>query len=198
MINKAKVNGDGNIVIQDVDKSTITINMNDPKEIRKFFIDFQQKIDLLPRKILELMIEKNGADIKIEKGANIYLGLNFMMDPIRRTKSGISFSVTITNLTKENRFFREPFFKSSVPINMGTDTFVLTERINKIVFPKKLEYGEVISEVYLIKPESKQMYEEMLRIDENATIQVIASTTIGEVYQSNEYKVSQLLKNLGK
>jgi hypothetical protein len=193
MINKAEVDGNGNVVIQDSDNSEITINMSNPEEIRKFFIDFQQQLELLPKAILELMESKNTNDIVINSGANVYLGLNFMILP--GAINGINFGVTITNLTKENRFFNAPFFKLSTPFEGDLDTFFMTETVNKITFPKKLEYGEVVSEAYLIRATSREMYDKVFAIDENATIQVITSTTIGEIYKSNEYKVSKLLEN---
>lgn len=193
MINKAEIDGNGNVVIQDSDNSEITINMNSPEEIRKFFIDFQLQLELLPKAILELMESKNTNDIIINSGANVYLGLNFMI--ISGGINGINFGVTITNLTKENRFFNAPFFKLSTPFEGDLDTFFMTETINNIVFPKKLEYGEVVSEAYLIRATSREIYDKVFAIDENATIQVITSTTIGEIYKSNEYKVSKLLEN---
>lgn len=62
-INKAEVDGDGNVVIQGTDNSEITVNMNNPEEIRKFFIDFQQNLHSLPTKILDLMEDKNSNEL---------------------------------------------------------------------------------------------------------------------------------------
>ena len=193
MINKAEIDGNGNIVIQDSDNSEITINMNNPEEIRQFFIDFQQVLSSLPIKILELMESKNTNEVEIKSGANVYLSLNFLIYP--GSVSRISFGVTITNLTKENRFFNAPFFKLSVPFEKDLDTFAMTNRVYDIPFPAKLEYGEVVSESYIISPNSRHMYDKAFEIDNDATIQVITSTTIGEIFKSNEYKISQLLTN---
>lgn len=193
MINKAEVTGDGNVVIQDADNSEITINTNNPEEIRKFFIDFQNKLSEIPKEILDMMESKNPNDVVIEIGANVYLSLNLEMIPGQGI-TGISFGVTITNLTKGNRFFNAPFFKLSVPFEGNLDTFVLTDKMNNIEFPKKLEYGEVVSEVYSIRAASKEMYEKALAKDLNATLQVTVNTTIGEVFKSNEYKISELLE----
>jgi hypothetical protein len=82
-----------------------------------------------------------------------------------------------------------------VPFEDNLDTFAMTDTIKGISFPKKLEYGEVVSEAYLIRLNSKQIYDKVIAINNDATIQVIISTTIGEIYKSNEYKVSQLLEN---
>ena len=193
MINKAEIDGNGNVVIQDSDNSEIIINMNNPAEIRKFFIDFQQKLNSLPKAILELMESKNTNEIAIDSGANVYLSLNYLVNP--GMVSGISFGVTITNLTKENRFFNAPFFKISVPFEGGLDSFAMLDTINKIAFPKRLEYGEVVTEGYLIGRQTKHIYDRVIAIDSEATIQVTTSTTIGEIYKSNEYKVSSLLES---
>ena len=193
MINKAEIDGNGNVVIQDADNSEITINMNNPEEIRKFLIDFQNSLSSIPKTILELMESKNTNDVQIETGANVYLSLNFMVLP--GVVNGISFGVTITNLTKENRFFNAPFFKLSVPFEKDLDTFAMIETNNKIVFPKKLEYGEVVSESYTIKANSRDIYDKVIAIDNNSTIQAIVSTTIGEIYKSNEYRIDKLLDN---
>ena len=47
MLNKSHIDGHGNVVIQDADSSTITINLSDTEQVRKFFIDFQNKLDEL-------------------------------------------------------------------------------------------------------------------------------------------------------
>lgn len=195
MINKAEIDGDGNIVIQDADNSEITINMNNPEEIRNFFIDFQTRLSEIPKQIIDLMQSKNSNEVEITKGANVYLSVNLLFGFGGSGISGISFGVTITNLTKENRFFNAPFFKLSTPFEGNADTFAMTDTMNNIVFPKKLEYGEVVTENYQIRPQSREMYEKVLARDENATLQVITSTTIGEIYKSNEYEVSKLLEN---
>lgn len=196
MINKAEIDGDGNIVIQDADNSDITINMNNPEEIRNFFIDFQARLSEIPKQIIDLMESKNSNDVEITRGANIYLSLNILYGTGGiRGISGISFGVTITNLTKENRFFNAPFFKLSTPFEGNADTFAMTDTLRNIAFPKKLEYGEVVTEDYQIRPQSIEIYEKLCVKDADATIQVIVTTTIGEIYKSNEYKVSQLLEN---
>jgi len=71
----------------------------------------------------------------------------------------------------------------------------MTDTMNNVEFPKKLEYGKVVTENYQIRPQSKEIYAKVIAQNENATIQIIVSTTIGEIYKSNEYKVGKLLEN---
>lgn len=193
MNNKAAIDGNGNIVIQDADNSRITINMDNSEEIRKFLIDYQQKLSTLPSVIIDLMLEKKTNNVKLDLDANVYLSLNFLLTP--GSIEGISFGVTITNLTTEIRFFNAPFFKLSVSFEENIDAFSLTDTIHNIAFPKRLEYGEVVSESYLIRANSKKVFEKAIEINPDATIQAIVSTTIGEIYKSNEYEISQLLEN---
>ena len=110
--------------------------------------------------------------------------------------NGITFSVTVTNLTKEHRYFNGPFFKSSVPFEGELDTFILPNSpYNNNSFPKRLEYGEVFKQSYSIIPQSNEIYLKMVEKNPDATIQVFVNTTIGELFASNEYRVNQLLEN---
>lgn len=192
-INKATVDGSGNIVIQGNDKSEITINLDNPVEIREFLINFQNQLSELPNQIIDLMESKNPNDVEINKGANIYFGLNIGISMLGGNIQGISFGVTITNLTKENRFFNSPFFKFSTEYEEGVDTFILMNRSKNLTFPVKLEYGEVAREDYPVHSESKEVFEKVYKKDNDATLKVVVNTTLGEVYYSNEYNVKKIL-----
>lgn len=193
MINKSTIDGAGNIVIQDLDNSTITINTNNPEEIRKFLMDFQSQLHKLPNEILDLMESKNPNNLVIDNDANVYLSFNFMVSD---AGNGFALGVTITNLTKENRFFNAPFFKTSDPIEHDLDTFIMTNAIHKTQFPIKLEYGEVASEAFEIRPSVTDILDKVLRKNEDAFLQAITSTTLGEVYKSNKYSIKQLRQKL--
>lgn len=188
---KVEIDGNGNIVIQKVEGSTITINPDIPEEVRKALIDYQSLISDLPNKFLQILMENNSQEPPTT-GANIYLGLNFLAN---NGICGVSISVQITNLTKEIRFYNKPFFKVSIPFNMETDTFIMTnivgERIN---FPRKMEYGEVVTEGYLLLLNNIQMFEELLDKDLNATLTAYVSTTLGEVYRSEPYPIREIVK----
>lgn len=43
-INKSFIDGDGNVVIQNADNSTITVNVGDNEQIRTFIIEFQKQL----------------------------------------------------------------------------------------------------------------------------------------------------------
>lgn len=47
MFNKpleAKIDGNGNVIIQDTDNSTITINMNNPEEVSKALVNLNDRL----------------------------------------------------------------------------------------------------------------------------------------------------------
>ena len=57
---EASLDGNGNIVIQNSDNSSITVNLEDAAGIRKLLVNLQHDISNLPLKIIqELMIHNN-------------------------------------------------------------------------------------------------------------------------------------------
>ena len=189
----AKIEGNGNIVIQKVDGSTITINPLVPEEVRMAFIEHQKLIADLPHNILSLLMEKNSAEPPVI-GAKVYLGLDFLLTDLGVT--GVSLTVQITNLTKEIRFFNSPFFKLSIPIEGTVDTFIMTNVIGEqIKFPRKMEYGEVISQSYIINPANVNMFKGLLERRLDVVLTAYVSTTLGEVYESNKYPISDIVKH---
>jgi hypothetical protein len=113
----------------------------------------------------------------------------------RRRK--LKFSLTITNLAKEHRYFNSPFFvvnpKFTVKEGVEHDTFSMMP-VEGNVFAKKLEYGEPFSVTFDIKPGGYKMYEEIVHKNSEAEIQAFIVTTLGEVFESNKFKVKKLLE----
>lgn len=189
---EAKIDGNGNIVIQRVEGSTITINPSIPDEVRKALIDHQSLIAELPNKILQILMDNNAKEPPII-GANIYLGLNLMAGTYGI--AGISISVQITNLTKEIRFYNRPFFKVSTPIEKNLNTFVMTNVVGTpIDFPRRMEYGEVLSENYQLVQGNIEMFQGLLSKDSEATLTAYVTTTLGELYKSEPYHIKDIVK----
>ncbi|MBO9587040.1 MAG: hypothetical protein J7574_23000, partial [Flavobacterium sp.] len=96
MENKTHIDGNGNIVVQNVDGSTIIINPDNTDEIKTLIINLGDKLSNLPQNVLEMINEKQDLNKPIEKGANVYLTVL-----IRTTGYGNSytfrFGVNITN-----------------------------------------------------------------------------------------------------
>ena len=139
-----------------------------------------------------MLMEKNAKEPPVI-GANVYLGLSFLA--AEYGVAGISMSVQITNLTKEIRFYNKPFFKVSTPFEKGADTFMMTNVVGDAVsFPRKMEYGEVISENYKLVPGNIQMFQELLAKDPDVRLTAYVSTTLGEVYKSEPYIVKDIVK----
>lgn len=198
MKNTAHVDGNGNIIIQGVDGATITINPQDTDELRNLIIDFGTKLNDLPKDILEMI--KDNQDIKSEatKGANLYLTVIAELHPYAQHRR-LKFGLTITNLTKEHRYFNQPFFKVTPKFEISEgvehDTFVMIpEHDNN--FPVRLEYGQVVSYNYEIKDGAYEMYKKMLDKDKGANIQAFTNTTVGELYESNQFSIEKLFEHL--
>lgn len=190
---EAKIDGNGNIVIQRVEESTITINPSIPDEVRKALIDHQSLIVELPNKILQILMDNNAKEPPAI-GANINLGLNLMAGTYGI--AGISISVQITNLTKEIRYYNRPFLKVSTPIEKNLNTFVMTNVVGSpIDFPRRMEYGELLSENYQLVQGNIEMFQGLLSKDSEATLTAYVTTTLGDLYKSGPYHIKDIVKH---
>lgn len=191
----AQVTGDGNIVIQNSDNTTVTIDTKNIVELRKQISNFQEKLNTLNPEILKVMqqtIKAAGLDELPIVDANIYFSIGLLMDGITRR---LGFSITITNLTKEHRYFSQPSFNLSHPFK-GADSFILTTLIGKqIDFPIRLEYGQPVTVHYTIGERQISFLKEILSQNEDASIAVVSSTTVGEIYRSNEHTIKHIISS---
>lgn len=72
---------------------------------------------------------------------------------------------------------------------------MMTNVIGGVIdFPRKMEYGEVVSENYLLVPGNIKMFEELLAKSPDVTLTAYVSTTLGEVYKSEPYPVCDIVK----
>lgn len=189
---KVDIDGNGNIVIQKVEGSTITINPEVPEDVRKALIEQQSLISQLPDKIIKKLMSNNATEPPII-GANVYLGISYITSDY--AVQGVLLTVQITNLTKEIRFYNKPFFKLSTPFEPGADTFEMTNVFGeKIAFPRKMEYGEVVTECYILVKPNIPLLKKVWAKDLSTTITAYATTTLGEVYKSEPLLVENILK----
>lgn len=197
MGNNVHIDGNGNIVIQEADGAIITINPDNSAEVRQLIINLGNQISKLPQEVLEMINEKQDLDSPIKKGANVYLTVLVEAAPYR--VRGFRFGITVTNLTEGYRYFNQPTFKVKPPFQIKEgfehDSFVMITDQND-PFPCRLEYGQPVSVSYPIKPGVIPMYEAILAKDKDAYLQCFISTTVGELFESEPYKVSRLLADL--
>lgn len=193
-INKSYIDGDGNVVIQNADHSEITVNLANNDEIRTFLIEFQQQLYQLPTEILNTLKQHLNLENQITVGANIYLTVIAAI--AEYGGNDVMWGITITNLTKEIRYFNRPYFKVSPKFELEPglehDTFLIFH-IEKIDFPVRLEYGQVISLSYKIVKKAFEMFEKNAIPD--AYIEAFCGTTVGELYSSNEYKLERFVSD---
>ena len=194
----AHITGDGNIVVQNSDNTTITIDMKNIVVLRKQISNLQEQLNLFNPEILQVMQQKV-RDAGIEGlpviDANIYFGIGILLDGITRR---LGVTITITNLTKEHRYFTQPSFNLNHPFK-GADSFILTTSIGKqIEFPIRLEYGQPVTVHYTIGEGQISFLREILSQNEDASLAVVSSTTVGEIYRSNEHTIKHILSSHAK
>lgn len=191
----AKIEGDGNIVIQNSDNTTITIDTKNIIELRKQISNLQEQLNRFNPEILQMMQQKikdAGIDNLPTVDANIYFSIDILTDGMCR---GMGLSITITNLTKEHRYFNQPSFNLSHPYK-GADSFVLTTPLGDVPqFPVRLEYGQPLTVHYSIGAGQIRFFQEILNQNSDASLAVISSTTVGEIYRSNEHTIEHILSS---
>lgn len=194
----AQVNGDDNIVVLSSDNTTITIDTKNIVELRKQISNLQEHLNTLNPDILQMMQQKvkdAGTDNIPVIDANIYFSIDIITDGINR---GMGFSITITNLTKEHRYFTQPSFNLNHPYQ-GANSFFLTIPMNEAPqFPVRLEYGQPVTVRYVISQGQLSFFREVLSQDADAAITVVSSTTVGEIYRSNEHTLKHILESYSK
>lgn len=194
----AQVTGDGNIVILNSDNTTITIDTTNIIELRKQILNLQDQLKTFSPEVIQMMqqkVKEAGTDSIPVIDANIYFGIDIIIDG---TSRGMGFSITITSLTKEHRYFTQPSFNLNHPY-MGADSFLLTTPYGKSPsFPVRLEYGQPVTINFLIGQGQLSFFREVLAHDENAAIAVVSNTTVGEIYRSNEHTIKHILESYSK
>lgn len=192
--NEATIDGNGNIVLQNISGSTITINPNNSEELQNFLIDFSKQLSQLPLEVTKIIEEKSkGMDKEFEKGANLYLTILGEFSGMRAT--GVSFGTTITNLTREIRYFNQPYFKVFPKFKLGEgivhDTFFMRQSHSPTQYPYRLEFGQTVDSRFPIIKGGYEMFLE--NVSEEAYIQAFVTTTVGEIYSSRKYMITKLI-----
>jgi hypothetical protein len=157
----------------------IDLRKNTPEQLVNKILRKLQKEDSVP--VVEKEQETNG---------NIYASV-YAISYDQVNVQEVSIGVTITNVMKEHRYFNEPGFQLSEEIFGNADSFYLTDKIEPISFPVKLEYGEVVKVSYKLKYASKEQI--WNKLSKDAYFQAIATTTVGEKYISNKVEASMVL-----
>lgn len=192
---KFKIDGSGNIIVNNIDGSTITINPDNSEEVRRLLIEFGGELKRLPLDVIELL-EENQNNNKMEIDANVYLTTLAELGSYHRN---LKLGLTITNLTKEHRYFNQPTFKVSPKFEVSKgiyhDTFSMIHQ-ESINLPKRLEYGEPFSLSFEMTESFIEMCKVSLENDPEAYIQAFVSTTVGELYESRKFKFNKLFEQL--
>ena len=190
------IDGNGNIIINEIDGSTIIINPDNSEEIKKLIINFGNSLEKLPIEVLNLIENKQSMVEKNDIGANLYLTTLAELGTYHRA---LKFGLTITNLTKEHRYFNQPSFKVFPKFDLGDgmshDTFIMMHQ-EEILLPKRLEYGEPFTLTFELKDGFIDMCQKAYESDESGYIQAFVSTTVGELYESEKFTFKKLFENI--
>lgn len=109
---------------------------------------------------------------------------------------GLSFRVTVTNTAKEHRYFNEPLFKMSKPIEGNADAFYLLNVLDTNEYPFKLEFGQQFTASYKIDSQNAKVFLRLLAEDPSLTIKAMVNTTLGEIEESEPYTLNRLRMHL--
>lgn len=193
-INKSNVNGDYNIIVQGENNNILMIDSNNKNQISQSFISN----NIFPIQSVSMNENKNGVPTT---GAKVYLGVNYMFEtmyggPTRKIE-GVCLGVTVTNLNVVHRYFSQPSFKVSVPLDGGKDTFSLLDVVGeRIAFPKRLEYGESYTIYYKLASGALGIMKSLMKKDAQMDIMAIVNTSLGEYFESNKHLVSELTERI--
>lgn len=170
-------------------------NDSEYKEKLQIIVD-----SILNEKPLPKIFTQETKHVEIPKVADVYFSQDLMVTTYYGVPSGniegISFRVTVTNHSKEGRYYYEPSFKLSVPIEGDADAFqmlnVISTRLN---YPVKLEYGQQFTVSYKLMAVNMAMFGRLLKKDLNATIRAYVYTTLNEVIESNFIPLTKVVEN---
>lgn len=191
-INKSNVNGDYNIVVQGQNNKILLIDSNNKKHISQSYISNEIFITQ------GISMNENSVPTT---GANVYLGVNYMFETMYGQPTGkiegVCLGVTVTNLNVVHRYFSQPSFKVSVPLDGGNDTFSLMDVVGeRIAFPKRLEYGESYTIYYKLTVGALGIMKSLMKKDTQMDIMAIVNTSLGEYFESNKHLVSELTERI--
>ena len=138
-----------------------------------------------------------------EEEAKVTLSLNILLETmygnITGKVEGVGLSVSIVNLCKEPRFFVEPHFELSSDVFDGARAFSPTSHWpDRLLFPVRLEYGEMVIRTYILPVASLPMFRNALAQDHNVTFAAYAQNTLGKIFKSEDIPVATIVKDLSK
>ena len=112
-------------------------------------------------------------------------------------KRGLQIRVTVTNSSKEHRYFQEPFFKMSRPFDGNADAFSILTVIDTNSYPVKLEFGQQFTASYRVDSKIAKVFIRLLSEDPSLSIKAVVNTTLGEVAESESFALERMKSDFG-
>lgn len=120
-------------------------------------------------------------------GDVLFLSIIAARDPKQKDERHIPcIAIEIINMNKNVRYFYEPYIKISK--NGKLEIIRLIDKLDNIEFPVRLEYGQPVTALYGFTDTSFQSY------SPETELYAEVYTTLGEDFQSNPLKISEIRK----
>lgn len=150
----------------------------------------------LPSVLKSTTLERGG-----KKGtvATVYFSFYHMFETFNYKysgKRGLQIRVTVTNITKEHRYFQEPFFKLSRPFEGNADAFSILTVNDSNIYPVKIEYGQQFIASYSVDSNIAKVFLRLLSEDPSLTIKAVVNTTLGEMIESEAFTLERMKGDL--
>jgi hypothetical protein len=162
------------------------------------FLDLR---NISPEKLAHLIIKKLEKEPTVplqeqqqEDIETVHLGIKILANSGTGSYHyrGLGLGVSFTNTNKEHRYINEPYFEVSEEIaGIGSKTFYLIEKLQHLVFPIKLEYGQSFDVTYILKEGTIDLWK---KLPKDATIQSYVTSSVGEKFKSNKQEAEKIIQ----
>ena len=150
----------------------------------------------LPSVLKSTALERGGRKSTV---AMVYFSFYHVFETYNYTfsgKRGLQIRVTVTNSSKEHRYFQEPFFKMSRPFEGNADAFSILTVVDTNNYPVKLEYGQQFTASYRVDFKIAKVFMRLLSEDPSLSIKAVVNTTLGEVIESESFALERMKGDL--
>ena len=150
----------------------------------------------LPGVLRSTVLERGERKVVV---GTVYFSFYHMFETFNYTysgKRGLQIRVTVTNTSKEHRYFQEPFFKMSRPFEGNADAFSILTVMDTNNYPVKLEYGQQFTASYRVDSKIARVFIRLLSEDPSLTIKAVVNTTLGEEIESESFALERMKGDL--
>ena len=168
----------------------------DKNEGDNYYLDGSGNVVIQDAKNANITINSaENLETEIKEEASIYLTVIAAIPDFG--SNAVLWGVTITNLSKEQRYFNQPYFKVSpkfeLEAGLEDDTFMMFSQ-ERVQFPVRLEYGQTLNLTFEVNPNQFALFEKN-STKKDAILTAYCTTTVGGLYNSNDYRLDKFVKD---